>query len=212
MLPTWFIEKFEGSFWLFVLSISSVNWGWKLEHFLSFWEVMLGGGSQALTDRKEQNHWSRIQNSSHYMDSSTPHLITQAWKSNTSIWTPPAPRFRFFPISFKKSKEHQLGICLVSDLTSPPSLKSGSALVQACFSLLTLIQYLSKVETWILAQNLNCSNLGPFPFIENTFNSKSFFRLKVVADKIYPNFRNLQICRWSALLLQIRKEKIGQTT
>ena len=88
-LPIWFIGKFEGS-----ICISSVNWGWKLEHFLSFWEVMLGGGSQALTDRKEQNHWSRIQNSSHYMDSSTPHLITQAQKSNTGITSPP------FSISF----------------------------------------------------------------------------------------------------------------
>ena len=162
------------------------------------------------------------------MDSSTPHLIKQAQKSNTSITFHITPFFPFHFLlledryfisdfvlsfrSFKKSKEPQLGICLVSDLTSPPSLKSGSALAQAYFSLLTLIQYLSRVETPILAQNLNCSNLGPFPFIENTFNSKSFFRLKVVADKIYPNFRNLQICRWSALLLQIRKEKIGQTT
>ena len=28
----------------------------KLEDFLSFWEVMLGAGSQAFTDRKEQSH------------------------------------------------------------------------------------------------------------------------------------------------------------
>ena len=37
---------------------------------------------------------------------------------------------------FKKSKEHQLGICLVSDLTSLSSLK----VAQTCCSLLTPIQ------------------------------------------------------------------------
>ena len=83
----------------------------------------------------------------------------------TSITAPPAPRFESilfldFPITFienliaryflsdlkislylNKSKERQLGICLVSDLTSLPSLISGSAPGQTCFSQLTLIQY-----------------------------------------------------------------------
>ena len=65
--------------------ISFVKWGWNLEHFLSFWEVMLGASSEALTDRKEQSHWSRIQNGSHYMDSSTPYLIKQVWKSRYAV-------------------------------------------------------------------------------------------------------------------------------
>ena len=50
----------------------------------------------------------------------------------------------------------------------------------------------------------------PF-FLTRILSNPSFFGSKVVADKIYPNFRNLKICRWSALLLQIRKEKIGKT-
>ena len=52
-----------------------------------------------------------------------------------------------------KSKERQLGICLVSDLTSLASLISGSALAQTCFSQLTLNQ-IPPVETWTLAQSL----------------------------------------------------------
>ena len=32
----------------------------KLKHFLSLWKVMFGASSQALTDRKEQSHWSQI--------------------------------------------------------------------------------------------------------------------------------------------------------
>ena len=63
----------------------------------------------------------------------------------------------------------------------------------------------------ILGVVLNCSNLGYFHFLR-VLSIASFFRLKVVADKIYPNFCNLEISRWSAFLLQIRKEKIGQTT
>ena len=50
----------------------------------------------------------------------------------------------------------------------------------------------------------------PF-FLTRILSIPSFFGSKVVADKIYPNFRNLKISCWSAApLLQIRKERIGQ--
>ena len=50
----------------------------------------------------------------------------------------------------------------------------------------------------------------PF-FLTRILSIPSFFGSKVVADKIYPNFRNLKISCWSAApLLQIRNERIGQ--
>ena len=52
----------------------------------------------------------------------------------------------------------------------------------------------------------------PF-FLTRILSIPSFFGSKVVADKIYPNFRNLKISCWSAApLLQIRNERIGQKT
>ena len=63
---------------------------------------------------------------------------------------------------------------------------------------------LSKyLPNWPLVQ------MCPF-FLTRILSIPSFFGSKVVADKIYPNFRNLKISCWSAAPLpQIRKEEIG---